>query len=518
MAEEWLPYEPVAYDRDLELTADACVIGTGAGGAVFASELAEAGRSVVMLEKGHLYTRKDFNQHERDMMPKLFEEGGARTTSDGGIVVLHGNCVGGSTTVNWAICFDPPEQVLDAWSTGWSIPGIRLADLRPSLDKVRFVLNVRRLEAREVNRNSQLLMEGARKLGMRAERFEHSRTACVGSGFCILGCAYDRKQSMLVTYVPRAIHHGARLLAAAEVTGFERSGDRITAAVGVLTDPASGRQHRVRVKAGLFAVAGGAISTPVLLAKNGLANSSGRLGENLTIHPTTAVVGIFDEPVRGFEGIHFGSYMPDLEPEGIIIEAVFAYPGLLASAMLAAGERSQRLLTQYDHMAAGIVLLHDDGRGRVRVDRHGLPVIDYQVSPKDQAKFRKGLKTLARIYFAAGAREVVIPHVTCPLLTHADQVDRVVDGLDLSPNRLATFSAHQMGTAAMAADPRQGVTDPWGRVHGWRNLLVVDGSLMPTSLGVNPQITIAALADRAARHVLADPAPYFGAAAGPGRA
>ncbi len=512
MSKDWLPYEPVAYDRDLELTADACVIGTGAGGAVFASELAEGGRSVVMLEKGNLYTKQDFNQHERDMMPKLFEEGGARTTSDGGIVVLHGNCVGGSTTVNWAICFDPPEQVLEDWTTGWGLPDLKLADLRPSLDKVRFVLNVRRLDERELNANSRLLMDGARKLGLRAERFEHSRTACVGSGFCILGCAYDRKQSMLVTYVPRAIHHGARLLAAAEVTGFERSGDRITAAVGVLTDPTTGRKHRVRVRADLFAVAGGAISTPVLLAKNGLANTSGRLGENLTVHPTTAVVGMFDTPVRGFEGIHFGSYVPDFEPEGIIIESVFAYPGLMASAMLAAGERSQKLMAQYDHMAAGIVLLHDDGRGRVRVDGHGLPVIDYLVSPKDQAKFRKGLKTLARIYFAAGAREVVIPHVSGPVLTSPDQVDRVIDGLDLAPNRLATFSAHQMGTAAMAADPTKGVTDPWGRVHGWRNLMVVDSSLMPTSLGVNPQITIAALADRAARHVLAEPARYFGRA------
>ena len=510
MTQDWLPYEPVAYDRDLDLAADACVIGTGAGGAVFASELAEAGRSVVMLEKGNLYTRQDFNQHERDMMPKLFEEGGARTTSDGGIVILHGSCVGGSTTVNWAICFDPPEAVLEEWATGWDLPGIRLADLRPSLDKVRFVLNVRPLEARELTRNGRLLIEGAHKLGLRGERFEHSRTNCVGSGFCILGCAYDRKQSMLVTYVPRAIHHGAKLLASAEVTGFERAGDRIGAAVGVLTDPATGRKHRVRVRADLFAVAGGAISTPALLARNGLANGSGRLGENLTIHPTSAVVGVFEEPVRAFEGIHFGSYVPDLEPEGIILESVFTYPGLMASAMLAAGERSQQLMRRYDHMAAAIVLLHDDGRGSVRVDRHGLPTIDYRVTPKDQAKFRKGLKTLAHIFFAAGATEVVIPHVSGPVLTRDDQVDAVIDALDLAPNRLATFSAHQMGTASMAADPRRGVTDPWGLVHGWRNLMVVDGSLMPTSLGVNPQITIAALADRAARHVLAEPARYFG--------
>lgn len=507
---EWLPYKPVVYDRDLVLRTDVCVIGSGAGGAVFASELAEGGKQVVLLEKGGLNTRKDFNQQEADMMPKLFEEGGGRTTSDGAIVVLHGTTVGGSTTVNWAISFDPPEHVLDAWTHDWGIPGITLADLKPSLGKVRHVLNVRRLAEGELNENSRLLMQGAAKLGMKAARFEHSRTDCIGSGFCILGCAYDRKQSMLVTYVPRAMHFGAQLFANAEISGFERDGDRVVAATGVLTDPTTGVTYKLRVEADLFAVAGGAISTPVLLRKSGLVPPSSRAGENLTIHPTTALVGIFEHEVRGYEGIHFGSYVQDLEPEGIIIEAVFAYPGLKASAILGAGVEAQEYLRLYNHMAAGIVLLHDDGRGRVGVDGYGLPVIDYVVSPVDQAKLRKGLKALAKIYFAAGAKEVLIPHVSKPKVTSADQVDAVIDGLDLSPNRLATFSAHQMGTMPMGADPATAVTDPWGRVWGWQNLLVVDSSTFPTSLGVNPQITVAALADRAARHVLSEPARYFG--------
>ena len=512
MGAEWLPYGPVAYDRDLELAADACVVGTGAGGAVFASELAEAGKRVVMLEKGGLYTRKDFSQDEATMMPKLFDAAGARTTADGGIVVLHGACVGGGTTVNWAICFDPPEAVLEGWATAHGIPGIRLADLRPSLDKVRFVLNVQKMQPGEVSENGRLFLAGARKLGLTADRFEHSRTACLGSGFCILGCAYDRKQSMLVTYVPRAMRFGATLVSSAEVMGFEREGDRVTAAVGHLTDPASGRTFRLRVRAPLFAVAGGAISTPVLLAKSGLVPASGLNGYNLRLHPTTAVVGLFDHEVRGFEGIHFGAYVSDLEHQGIIIESVFAYPGLMASAMLSGGPLAQRYMQRYAHMAAGIVLLHDDGAGRVSVGPGGQPRVDYVVSARDREKFRTGIKTLARIYFAAGAREVVVPHVSGPVLTREADVDRLIDALDLGPNRLATFSAHQMGTTPMGADPQTSVTDPDGRLWGLRNVLVVDGSVMPTSLGRNPQITIAALADRAARRVLADPRRYFGSA------
>lgn len=498
MAADWLPYVPVQYGHDLVVHTEVLVIGTGAGGAVFASELAEAGHEVVMVEKGGLYTRKDFSQSEAEMMPKLFEEGGLRTTTDGAIVILHGHSVGGSTTVNWAICFDPPAHVLDHWSDTWKLPGLRLPDLRPSLDKVRFVLNVQPIEPERDTENSRLFLTGAAKLGLTAKRFEHSRTACVGSGFCILGCAYDRKQSMLVTYVPRAMRFGAQLLAHAEITEFEQKGTRVTAALGRLTDPATGATYRLRVEAKLFAVAGGAISTPVLLEKNGLATQSGQVGHNLRIHPTTAIVALFDHVVRGFDGIQYGAYVADLEPEGIIIESVFAYPGLMASAMLAGGERAQRVMGEYDKMAAGIVLLHDEGQGRVRTDATGLPLVDYVVSEADQLKFKRGIKALARIYLAAGAREVVIPHVTGPSVTKMEDVDRVVDALDLSPNKLATFSAHQMGTAAMGS-----VTDAYGRCHGHDNLWVVDGSTMPTSLGVNPQITIAALADRAARHVLA---------------
>lgn len=507
MTREWMPDVRADYDHDLELSADAVVIGTGAGGAVLASELAEAGRSVIMLEKGGYNTRKQFNQRERDMFPLLFEEGGARTTTDGGMVILHGRTVGGSTTVNWAICFDPPARVLDTWADEHGVESIRLADLQPSLAKVRHVLNVQKMLPEEVSRNGQLLLDGAAKLGLHGDRFEHNRTQCIRSGFCILGCAYDRKQTMLVTYVPRALHFGARLYPNAEVTGFEREGGRLTAVTGELTNPTTGAKHRFRAKGKLVSVSGGAISTPQLLIKAGLGGD--RVGRNLTLHPTTAAVGVFDEPVRAYDGIHFTTYVSDLEPEGIIIESVFAYPGLLGSSLFRWGKEAGDAMTHYDHMAGAIVLLHDDGRGRVTVDRHGLPAIEYWPSSLDQAKFKKGLITLARIYFAAGARQVLIPHADGITLTHPDQVDRIAN-MVIEPNRMAVFSAHQMGTAAMGRDPSTSVTDSWGRVHGFENLFVCDGSLFPTSIGVNPQLTIAALADRSARHILANKSRYFG--------
>jgi choline dehydrogenase-like flavoprotein len=503
---DWMPTVDAAYDRDLELVADVCVIGTGAGGAVLASELAEAGLSVVMLEKGGYHTRKAFNQQERDMMPLLFEEGGARTTKDGGISVLHGTSVGGSTTVNWAICFDPPEAVLEDWATRHGIDRIRLQDLQPSLRKVRRILNVQPIPPEAVNENGRLLLEGARKLGMTGGIFEHNRTQCLSSGFCILGCAYDRKQSMLVTYVPRAIHFGARLLPNAEATEFEREGDRITAVRGVLTHPETGAQYQVSVRAKVFSVSGGAVSTPVLLKQNGLGNA--HVGRNLTVHPTTAAVGLFDHDVKAYQGIHFTTYVSDLEPEGILIESIFAYPGLMGSNLFRWGSRAIETMAQYDKMAAAIVLLHDDGRGQVDVDKWGLPEIDYWVNSKDQEKFRKGLDALARIYLAAGAREVLVPHSDGFVIRSEADLAHLAR-MPIVPNRMAVFSAHQMGTAAMGADPDHAATDSWGRLHGMENLFVCDGSLFPSSLGVNPQITIAALGDRTARYLLSESKRFF---------
>jgi choline dehydrogenase-like flavoprotein len=505
MARDWLPYEPVAYEGPVELAADVCVIGTGAGGAVFASEAAEAGLRVVMLEKGGLYTRRDFTQDEETMMPRLFEQGGARTTSDGGIVLLHGSCVGGGTTVNWAICFDPPARVLDKWAEAHGVEDIRLPALAPSLARVRHVLNVQKMLPEEVNENSRLFLRGAEALGLTADRFEHSRTACLGSGFCTLGCAYDRKQSMLVTYVPRAIRRGARLLARAEATGFERTGGEIRAVTGHVTDPATGRRHALRVRASHVAVAAGALGTPRLLAQAGV--SSPLLGGNLSLHPTSAVVAVFDHEVRGFEGIHYGAYADD-PAGGYVLESVFAYPALAASTMLRAGEAAQRVMHAYTRMAAAIVLVHDEGRGQVHVGGEGPARVDYALHPHDRQHFRRGLRQLVELYLAAGAREVHVPAAAVPPIARGAsraQLDAALERLEVAPNRLALFSAHQMGTAPMAADPARGVTDSFGRVHGLRNVWVADGSLLPTSLGVNPQITIATLADRAAHRLIAEP-------------
>ena len=494
---DWLKRVDADHRAPLELSTEVVVVGSGAGGAVVASELAEAGIPVVLLEQGFHHTRKQFNQSEPDMMALLYEDAGARTTSDGGIVVLHGRAVGGSTVVNWAICFDPPGDVIELWRRDHGLDALHEVEMARALGKVRHVLGVQPIPDGMVPPAGRKLLEGARKLGLDAGNLEHNRTGCLQSGFCMLGCAYDRKQTMLVTYVPRAMHHGARLLPGAHVSRILMRGDRAVGVEGVLTDEHSGDRHPLRVSARHVVVAGGAIGTPMLLQRSGLAP---RAGENLTLHPTSAVIARFDEPIAAHRGIHYTTHVSEWVRDGILIESVFAYPGLMAASSLLRGSALEDLMSSYDRLAGGIVLVHDEGRGHVEVLPDGTPRIDYSLDVRDARKVRRGWQELARIYLAAGATEVFIPHVEARVIREEGDLEHL-DRLPMDPCRFALFSAHQMGTAPMGDPARGGVCDHRGLVHGTANVRIADTSLFPTSLGVNPQITAAVLATRVAWHL-----------------
>jgi choline dehydrogenase len=462
------------------------------------------GAKVGVLEDGGYHVSARFDMTEANMFSRLYQEQGGRATADQSMAILQGRAVGGTTVVNWTTCFRTPERVMQHWAEHHGVEGLTHAALVPHWEEIERRLNVQAMRLDQVNANNLVTWRGLDALGWHKDLLFRNVKNCAHTGYCGMGCVIDAKQSMLVTYVPRAIRRGARLLASAEATGFERVGDEVRAVTGHVTDPATGRRHPLRVRARYVAVAAGALGTPPLLRLAGV--TSPRLGENLALHPTSAVVAVFDHEVRGFEGIHYGAYADDSQG-GYVLESVFAYPALAASTMLRAGEAAQRVMKDYTRLTAGIVLVHDEGRGRVHVDGEGPARVDYALHPNDQQHFRRGLRELVALYLAAGAREVHVPAAAVPPILRGaspGQVEAALAGLSLAPNRLALFSAHQMGTAAMSADPARGVTDSFGRVHGTRNLWVADGSLCPTSLGVNPQITIAALADRAARRLLAE--------------
>lgn len=489
-----------AGDGPLSVRTQVCVIGSGAGGATIASELAEHGFEVALLDKGPYVTRKRMTQREKDMLPLLYEDAAARTTHDGGILVLHAHCVGGTTVVNNAICFDPPSWLLDQWADRYHVEGARQADLQEANAKVNFVLNVHKIRLDDVNKNAQVMIQGAKALGLSGDTFRHNRTDCLHSGFCMLGCAYDRKQNHHITYVPRALSFGARLYPDARIDRLVASGRRVVEAVGTATDPRTGKTVALSVKADRFVVAGGAVSSPALLLASGLGND--QVGHNFHCHPIAAIVAdMGEELISGYQGIPQCYYVDEyLQDRGYIFESIFAGPSVSAAMLPLWGQALQSMMLRYDHLASAYVQLRDHDSGRIRLDDRGVPVVDYTLSNRDARRSLDGLKTLARLFMAAGSSKVYLPDSGPPVAVPADLATRRVD---FSPCNVSLVSAHQMGSVRMGEDPRSAAVDSRGKLHGIANVYVADASVFPTALGINPQITVATLATHFARQMAA---------------
>lgn len=486
------------------IETDVCVIGSGAGGAVIAKELAEGGRRVVVLEKGRRFSRTDFTQLEEEMTPKLYEDAGARATSDQSILILHAQGVGGTTLVNNNICLRAPEFVLDDWSRQ-GLERLSPQILSDYYDRIERETSVSRISDQEVSRNDQIFHRGAERIGLQPKRFSHNRLHCIGCGFCMAGCAYDRKQNMALTYLPKAEQAGAQVLAETQAERIERRGSRVLSISALQRDPETlDGKRRLRVIAKTFIIAGGSISTPVLLLKNGFGWLNRNIGQHLTLHPILPNIGLMPERVDFHEGIPQCEYVDQLssaDGAGFLLEGIGAHPVLTSMVIPSFGESHHQVMDQWKHFSVHYVMVKDRSQGRVRVTWGGAIAIDYTLHERDQRSLREGMKLSARLYFAAGAKHVCLNHVDLPMLHSPDEIPQI-DQLQIEANRMALFAAHQMGSCRMGVDPRNSVTDAYGKVHGMENLYIADASLFPTSLGHNPQLTVMALATRNAESLL----------------
>jgi choline dehydrogenase-like flavoprotein len=495
---------------DLALRAEVCVIGSGAGGAVVAAELASAGRDVVVLEQGHHWTSADFTQREEEMLPRLFEEAGMRQTHDGSVIVLQGRCVGGSTVHNLCYSFRTPDPILRMWQQEHQLPELSPEALAASFDRVEQNLGVKPIRPDEVNALNAVIRRGTEALGWSGFVTRHNRTGCVQSGYCILGCSYDAKQSMLVTYVPRADRAGARIFANARADQIEVSGGRVRAVHGRVVDHGGRAGARIRVDAPVVVAAAGAVASPELLLRSGIANRSGQVGRNLHLHPSVMVAGFFDEPLHAYRGIPQSYYIDefiDLERDphkGYVLMPIAGFPGLTAANLPGFGRDHYRFLRGFDHMAGLLVLLHDQSAGSVEPGTaRGRPRIRYALDAEDQRQLAEGVVHCCEVLLAAGAREVVVPYWSEPLvLRRGDDLSRVLRR-GVRQGEIPIASTHPQSTCRMGGDARRSVVDAFGAAHEVRGLFVADMSVFPTSLGAPPQITTAALADRTAQRIRA---------------
>jgi len=481
--------------------ADACVIGSGAGGAVVAKELAEGGMSVVVLEEGERFTTDDFTARPRDMTPVLYRDAGQIATRGNVPVVLPlGRAVGGTTLVNSGTCFRTPAPVLEAWRREHGLDGVGSDELDPFFRRVEREINVVQVPEDIAGRNALVVRRGAEALGWSGDFIYRNVRGCVGSGVCNWGCPTSAKQHVGLTYMPRAWAAGAITYTACRAERIEVAAGRARA---VEARTAAG--GRVRVECDHVIVACGAIATPNFLRRQGLGLDSGQLGHHLTLHPATAVRALFEEDVDMARGVPQSYYVDEFAAEGIMFEGAAGPPDYLAMSLPHTGAEHRELMLRYRNLSQfGIMVSDHDSPGSVR-ERLGMTEIRYDLGPRDTATFKRAIELLCELYFAAGAR-VVYPPV--------EQITELRDGdleplrrADVRPRHLTLAAFHPLGTARADADPRRGVVDGDLALRGVAGVHVADGSVIPSSLGVNPQITIMALATRLAYGLLGQATP-----------
>lgn len=482
------------------LDADVCVIGAGAGGAVVAAELAEGGANVVLLEQGAEHDPDGFSARPLEMLASLYRDGGQTTTFGSPPILLPlGHGLGGTTLVNSGTCFRTPASVLDRWRSEHGVELDR-AELDRCFERVETSISVSEVDPELAGANAAVARRGAERLGWSHGYLRRNARGCVGSGVCAFGCPTSAKQHTGITYLPRARAAGARVLTGADAQRIvvrDRRARGVSARVG-------GR--RIEVRASEVVLAAGTIHTPPLLARSGLGCESGALGRNLVLHPATAAFALMDEIVDMARGVPQSFYVDEFAAEGIMFESVAGPPSYVALALPLAGARHAKAMASYRQLAQFGLMVSDHAGGCVRVDALGggragrtlgvsAPLIHYDLSEPDVAKFRIGLARLRELFEAAGAREVYLPLAPGVAPERARARD------------LKLMAFHPLGTARIDADPANGVLAPDLGVHGTEGVHVADGSVMPSSLGVNPQLTIMALATRLAFRLLGKRVP-----------
>lgn len=517
-----LPANADALDDVVTLDADAVVVGSGAGGGVVAAALAAAGRSVIVLEAGPYVDEATMPRTEVDAFDRLYLDHGLLTTWDGSVTMLAGTGVGGGTLVNWMTCIPAPESVRTEWASEHGLEGVVGEPWAHDVAAIEAELDV--AESTHIPPKDAILLRGARVLGWEAGPTRRNATACGDCGSCPFGCRRGTKRSGIRAHLATAFATGARIVPNAHVTRVLTDGGR---AVGVEAEVTDGDTIRhLVVRAPTVVLAAGALRTPAILQRSGLEHPA--IGRHLRVHPVPVVAGRFTERVEMWRGtMQAARSLQFSEPEtgrnGYVLEAAPGHPGLLALALPWEGtEAHARVMASSAHLSPFIAVTRDGGEGRATLTRAGRVRLDYQLDPVGVATMRHAYVSMGRLARAAGATDIVAAG-TPPIWYHptgsgpdADtrafaRFEEALAAADLAPNRAAVFSAHQMGSVRMGADPATHPCDPWGRVRAGSSgdavvggLYVGDSSVFPTGIGANPMITIMALARRVSRVILAE--------------
>jgi choline dehydrogenase-like flavoprotein len=512
--------------KDIVCSVDVCVIGSGAAGAVLATKLAQAGKSVAMLEKGGYYDGESMNQREADMLPLLWQNAAANFTSNLRIAIAQGSCLGGSTVINDAVCFAIPDLVINQWQKGMGV-SISKEEWQEAIKEVSKKINVNEVTEEELNVNARKLREACEKFQLHGKPVLHRKNSrncgpsftdpdlksCVKCGFCHLGCHYDTKQSMLVTYIHEALNdsnvdYAAYCNCRVDRITYDQESGQVTGVDGTFTDFRGNELHRIRINAKVVIVSAGAIASSNLLQKSNIGGQ--KVGKGLALHPAPFVMGVFDEEIRANRGIpmsytcHEFGVTNGVKNGGFLIESIFLPVFQMALAIPSFGIDHVKMMERFNNYTMAGIMTRDESVGSVTISYNGNPKVVYNLAPKTADDMARGMAILARMWFSIGAKSVVTSHRDMPEITTRADLPKLKDVVRNNPDGLMIGSAHPQGGNKMGADTDECVVDSDCKVYGFENLYVCDASVFPTALGVNPQLTVMALATITANKIVKD--------------
>lgn len=498
-------------------SAHTVVVGSGAGGAVTAAILAEAGVDVVLLEEGGNHGARDFNQRQDEMYRKLYRGGGTQLTEDGMINVLQGSTLGGSTVINMSDVVPTPPEVYGHWNRILGITEINENALASSQARVLASLETNRIGEDLVNENNRLLLDAAAARGYSAGTFDHNRVNCRQSGYCLIGCSYDAKKGCHLTYIPRADSAGARIHTDVRIHKLEIFYSGKIRVIGKVVDRVT-RTARFpfEIECERVVLAAGAVHTPAIIYKSRLMSGLEQLGRNVSLQPQMVVLAGFDSsrsiiPWRGIPQSVYVDEFDDNDVEhglgGFRMEGVYGSVAHVASDLAGFGQAHKRLMLEVERVAGALVLVPDQPSGHMTWEfskKYGfMPKVRYELGEEWKERMRSGLRKTAELYFEAGARWVAFSCSDFPILTGPDDLDRI-DDFPFTPGATNLISAHVQGTCRMGLDARTSVVDQDHRLHTVKNIYVVDASVMPTSSSTHTMVPVMTMADRAAHRMLKD--------------
>lgn len=511
---QWKHQNAATFTQDNVFECDVVIVGSGAGGGAAAAVLAESGLEVIIVEEGPLKSTEDFKLIESEAYQSLYQESMARVTKDGGISILQGRAVGGSTTVNWTATFETPQKSLEHWKNKYGLMAASKSDLSQTFNEQKVIYNVSDWLIPS-NKNNEKLKTGLEKLKIPYGAIQRNVKNCANLGYCGLGCPVGAKQGTLLTTIPSAMQAGATLLTKVRVKKLLHNNGTISELLGyaIKSNSQAKTGVKVSIKAKHFVLAGGAIGSPAIVKASKLDDPNGIVGKRTFLHPTVGVAALHDEIINPFYGAPQTTYSdafqaknPQTDPVGYKLETAPLHPILAANVLQGYGQDHSLQMSKLKNCSNIIALLidgfHEESQGgQVFIRSDGTPGLEYEFTEYMWDGVKRAYLTMTEVMFASGATRVNPIHASTSGYSSWREARKRIPDLAYEMLESRLFAAHVMGGLPFGEDQSLTVCDSYGNYRYVSNLTVVDGSIFPTSVGTNPQLSIYTFATRNARNL-----------------